>query len=68
MGIRNGITELFNDHLGEAPAYGSHIGDDGRLHTDESWIGLDGRVIGAENECFTADCWDGPSRKTRGTS
>src|SRR4051794_4234465 len=56
MGIRNGITEVFNSHLGEAPAFGSHIGDDGHLHTDESWVGLDGRrVIAAENECYT-DC------------
>jgi hypothetical protein len=54
MGIRNGITEEFNHHLGEAPAYGSHIGDDGHLHTDDSWVGFtDGRIIGAENECYT---------------
>jgi hypothetical protein len=54
MGIRNGITEEFNHHLGEAPAYGSHIGGDGHLHTDESWAGFtDGRIIGAENECYT---------------
>jgi hypothetical protein len=55
MGIRNGITEVFNSHLGEAPAYGSHIGADGHLHTDETWVGLDGRrVIAAENECYTS--------------
>jgi hypothetical protein len=55
MGIRNGITEVFNHHLGEAPAYGSHIGDDGHLHTDESWPLLADRrrVTGSENECYT---------------
>jgi hypothetical protein len=55
MGIRNGITEVFNHHLGEAPAYGSHVGDDGHLVTDESWplVADRRRVIGTENECFT---------------
>ena len=31
MGIRNGISELFNFHLGEIPAYGTTIGADGHL-------------------------------------
>ncbi|MCA9490374.1 MAG: hypothetical protein KC621_10630, partial [Myxococcales bacterium] len=56
LGIRNGITEVSNNHLSEVPAYGVHIAPDGHLVTDESWplLGPDG-VIGAENECFD-DC------------
>ncbi|WP_183092632.1 hypothetical protein [Nocardioides stalactiti] len=56
MGIRNGITEVFNNHLGEVPAYGTTIGEDGHLHTDDDWQLFDGRrVAAAENECYT-DC------------
>lgn len=56
MGIRNGIPELSNFHLSQAPAYGSRIGVDGHLTIDESLAIHDGRhVIGMENECFT-DC------------
>jgi len=56
MGIRNGISELFNFHLNEVPAYGTTIGADGHLVTDESWMLFDGRRIAAtENECYT-DC------------
>lgn len=56
MGIRNGITELFDFHLGEIPAYGTTIGADGHLVTDDDWVLFDGRrAAGTENECYT-DC------------
>ena len=56
MGIRNGISELFNFHLNEIPAYGTTIGRDGHLVTDDDWILFDGRRVAAtENECYT-DC------------
>lgn len=56
MGIRTGITELFNFHLSEAPAYGSHIQPDGHVTVDESLPIHSGRfVVGTENECYT-DC------------
>lgn len=56
LGIRNGITELSNFHLSEAPAYGSSITDDGHLVVDESLPIHDGtRIVAAENECYT-DC------------
>lgn len=55
MGIRTGIPELSNFHLSEAPAYGSHIGQDGHLIVDDRAPPHDGRVIATENECFN-DC------------
>ena len=56
MGLRNGITEVFNHHLAEIPAYGTTIGPDGHMHTDDDWVLFDGkRVAATENECFT-DC------------
>lgn len=56
IGIRNGIPELFNFHLNEAPAYGSHVQPDGHLTVDESLPIHDGtRIVAMENECFT-DC------------
>ena len=56
IGIRNGITEEFNFHLNEAPAYGSHVQPDGHLVVDETLPVHDGtRVVATENECFT-DC------------
>jgi hypothetical protein len=55
MGIRNGITELFNFHLNETPAYGSHIQSDGHVTIDENYIvHANNHVIGNENECFNA--------------
>jgi hypothetical protein len=64
MGIRNGITELFNHHLNEIPAYGTTIGPDGHLVTNDDWQLFDGKRIAAtENECFegcglpTKDPW-----------
>ncbi|PIE91399.1 MAG: hypothetical protein CR997_01015 [Acidobacteria bacterium] len=54
-GIRTGITEVFNFHLNHTPAYGASIAPDGHIVVDENWPLLnDGRVIAAENECFTA--------------
>lgn len=56
MGIRTGITEEFNFHLNHVPAYGTRIGPDGYLTTDENWVALDGRrAVATENECFN-DC------------
>lgn len=54
MGIRNGITELSNFHLSQAPAYGSTIQPDGHLVVDES-SRVATRIYATENECFT-DC------------
>ncbi|BAO45129.1 hypothetical protein [Thiolapillus brandeum] len=55
MGIRNGITELFNFHLNHTPAYGAAIAEDGHIVIDEDWPLLrDKRIIGAENECYNA--------------
>jgi hypothetical protein len=54
MGIRTGITELFNFHLSEIPAYGTTIGANGHLVTNDDWVLFDGRrVAGTENECYT---------------
>jgi len=53
MGVRSGLTELFNFHLNEAPAYGAHIASDGHLTNDETWPTFDGqRVTAGENECY----------------
>jgi hypothetical protein len=55
MGVRNGISELFNFHLNETPAYGSHIQTDGHVVIDENYIvHSQNHVIGNENECFNA--------------
>ncbi|WP_456413071.1 hypothetical protein [Thiolapillus sp.] len=55
MGIRNGITELFNFHLNHTPAYGAAIARDGHIEINEDWPLLnDKRTIGAENECYRA--------------
>jgi len=55
MGVRNGITELFNFHLNETPAYGSHIQTDGHVTIDENYIvHTQNHVIGNENECYNA--------------
>jgi hypothetical protein len=54
MGIRTGITETFNLHLAQVPAYGTTIAPDGHLVTDEGWVLFDGkRVAATENECYT---------------
>lgn len=56
MGVRTGITELFNFHLNEAPSYGSKIQPNGHMVIDESLSVHDGtRVVAAENECYN-DC------------
>ncbi|WP_293647570.1 hypothetical protein [Thiolapillus sp.] len=55
LGIRNGITELFNFHLNHTPAYGATIAQDGHIEINEDWPLLtDKRTIGAENECYNA--------------
>ena len=55
MGIRNGITELFNFHLNHTPAYGAAITQGGHIEINEDWPLLnDKRTIGAENECYNA--------------
>jgi hypothetical protein len=54
LGIRTGITELFNFHLNEIPAYGTTIAPSGHLVTNDGWALFDGRrVAGTENECYT---------------
>lgn len=56
MGIRTGITEMFNFHLNESPSYGSRIEPNGHMVVDESLPIHDGtRVVATENECYT-DC------------
>jgi hypothetical protein len=56
LGIRTGITELFNFHLNHVPAYGITIAEDGHLVVDESWVGLaPDRIRATENECYE-DC------------
>ncbi len=56
MGIRTGITELFNFHLNHVPSYGSTVATDGHIVTDSAWQLFDGqRIIATENECYT-DC------------
>ncbi len=55
MGVRNGISELFNFHLNETPAYGSHIQQNGHVSIDENYtVHRDNHVIGNENECYNA--------------
>jgi len=55
LGIRTGITEVFNFHLNHIPAYGITIAEDGHMVVDESWPLLsDGRTIATENECYDA--------------
>ncbi|MCD4748008.1 MAG: hypothetical protein K8R59_01435 [Thermoanaerobaculales bacterium] len=55
LGIRTGITEVFNFHLNHIPAYGTTIASDGHMVTDETWPLLsDGRTIASENECYNA--------------
>ena len=54
MGIRTGITETFNNHLNEIPAYGTTIAADGHLVRDESWeLFGPNRIAASENECYT---------------
>jgi hypothetical protein len=55
LGIRNGITENYDNHHNHQPAYGATINNLGHVETDESWELFDGqRIIGTENECYTA--------------
>ena len=55
LGIRNGITEVSNFHLSEAPAFGSHVQPDGHLVIDETLpIHAGDRIVATENECFDA--------------
>ena len=54
-GVRTGITEVFNFHLNQIPAYGTTIDPNGYLATDESWNAFHrGRVRASENECYDA--------------
>ncbi|MFC6886454.1 MULTISPECIES: hypothetical protein [Actinomadura] len=56
LGIRTGITEEFNFHLNEAPAYGSRVEPDGHMTVNENLPVHDGRhVVATENECYN-DC------------
>jgi hypothetical protein len=52
MGIRTGITELFNFHLSHVPAYGITVDASGHMVADEQSSAV---VRGTENECFD-DC------------
>lgn len=56
MGVRTGISELSNFHLDEVPAYGTTVGADGHLVTDEDWVlRTPGHISAAEHECYL-DC------------
>ena len=56
ISIRNGITELSNFHMSEAPSYGSRVRPDGHMEVDEKLPVHDGRhIVATENECFN-DC------------
>ena len=54
FGVRTGITEEFNFHLSETPAYGSQVQPDGHLTLTRD-TGGQPRVFASENECYT-DC------------
>lgn len=54
LGVRTGITEEFNFHLNETPAYGSRVGPDGHLVLRPPEPG-GLQVFGTENECYV-DC------------
>ncbi len=60
LGIRDGITEEFNYHVTETPAYAASIQPNGHLRVDDSAVphtSPDGgkTVVGTENECYV-DC------------
>ncbi|KAB2963021.1 MAG: hypothetical protein F9K18_09075 [Thermoanaerobaculia bacterium] len=64
LGIRTGITEVFNFHLSEIPAWGSTVAASGHVVTDESaGIFFRGRVRGTENECYDACGYSVPSNR-----
>lgn len=54
FGVRTGITEEFNFHLSETPAYGSQVQPDGHLTLSRDASGSR-TVFASENECYT-DC------------
>ena len=60
LGIRNGITEKYDSHLNQVPAYGLTIQPNGHVAADENWVAYDGRVLGTENECFVGCGIDNP--------
>ncbi|GAM29068.1 hypothetical protein SAMD00019534_122440, partial [Acytostelium subglobosum LB1] len=57
MGVRNGITEVFNFHLSNIPSFGYIVDSTGYIVENKSWPLLTNpnRVVAAENECYT-DC------------
>lgn len=54
FGVRTGITEEFNFHLNQTPAYGSRVQPDGHLTLTRDGTGA-AQVFASENECYT-DC------------
>ncbi|MFN8189935.1 MAG: hypothetical protein U0R78_05735 [Nocardioidaceae bacterium] len=56
FGVRTGITEEFNFHLNQTPAYGSTIRPDGHLAMARGAGPEPGRlqVFGTENECYVS--------------
>jgi len=56
FGIRTGITEEFNFHLNQTPAYGSTIRPDGHLAMARGGGPRPGtlQVFGTENECYVS--------------
>jgi hypothetical protein len=54
FGVRTGITEEFNFHLNQTPAYGSQVQPDGHLTLTRDDTGAP-KVFASENECYT-DC------------
>lgn len=60
LGIRDGITEEFNFHLNETPAYAASVQPNGHLAVDDDaapHLSPSGAkvVVGTENECYV-DC------------
>ena len=53
FGVRTGITEEFNFHLSETPAYGSQVQPDGHLTLTRDASGSP-KVFASENECYRA--------------
>eukprot|EP01132_Coremiostelium_polycephalum_P010784 gene10784-13205_t len=56
MGIRTGITELFNFHLSDIPSYGIRVDQNGYMVLNKTYPlqANPKRIIATENECYNA--------------